>query len=416
MAEYLDLEAAEDGQCDSGDDEEGLTLSELDLMSGNFIDDSAQVSTSYPNPYLTDADDENDDDDDGDDCPIPPSGVLKRSNREMEKDNHSSSPPQKKSGNACRYWCFTLFNHDDDDEQCLSDLYPSEIEYLCYGHEVCPETGRKHLQGFLKVPGRGCRFNQMKALMPDGCHIEKCKGSPQQNFEYCTKSDEHFVEFGDKPWGGGVKEQKIQTVIRQIMDGCSVQSIIDSPLCHVFVVNRDKILKVVEDLKNEKRVKKMVSHRSSVLSLRDWQSEIVRQFNEEDTDRKIFWVYDVRGGVGKTHLCRELKMQNPDGVVVFQNGSSRDISYIYNGEKLVLFDFSRQEQRCINYDIIEKLKNGFVTSTKYQGHSKMFKIPTICCFSNNPPDVHALSVDRWCIYCVDSRRSLLKMDPESLMM
>ena len=90
--------------------------------------------------------------------------------------------------------------------------------------------------------------------------------------------------------------------------------------------------------------------------------------------------------------------------IVLQNGATRDIAHLYEGQSLVFFDFSRSEKSHINYDVLEKIKDGIIVSTKYEGRMKLFKSPTICCFSNFHPHVEKLSEDRWEIFEVDGGR------------
>ena len=196
-------------------------------------------------------------------------------------------------------------------------------------------------------------------------HIEKCKGSPKQNFLYCTKEDENAFEIGIFPFdGGNTKKKKMQIIIEKILDGGSISDICKSDLCHVFVVNREKIMKTVKDIKEERRVedyKKKNKEWGSLKQLRRWQSELLQVIEKEKgDDRTVIWVYERKGSVGKSYLCNEMKKKHYRSVALLENGSVRDISYIYEGEGIVFFDYAREERNNIHYGVLEKLKDGRV--------------------------------------------------------
>lgn len=60
-----------------------------------------------------------------------------------------------------------------------------KIQYMIVGDEV-GEQGTPHWQGFLRL-SRDVRFSCLKASFPQELHWEKCRGSDQQNVDYCSK-------------------------------------------------------------------------------------------------------------------------------------------------------------------------------------------------------------------------------------
>lgn len=71
--------------------------------------------------------------------------------------------------------------------------------YYILGFEVCPETHRPHIQGYVELSQRGgIEFRRMKRLLgPDGqsWNLQPREGTQQQAIDYCKK-DGQFVEFG----------------------------------------------------------------------------------------------------------------------------------------------------------------------------------------------------------------------------
>lgn len=91
-----------------------------------------------------------------------------------------------------RFWCFTSY---DVATEPLSE-HRDKCSYIVWGREICPSTNRQHLQGFVAFRTR-TKFSTIKRWLP-GAHIEKCKGTPDENARYCKK-DGDFKEFGVLP-------------------------------------------------------------------------------------------------------------------------------------------------------------------------------------------------------------------------
>lgn len=95
-------------------------------------------------------------------------------------------------GGQSKFWCFTLnstWNYDSLDAI-------KNWAYLVAGREVCPKTGRKHLQCFVAFNVR-TKFSTVKKQLPLA-HIEKMMGTPLQAANYCKKEGD-FEEFGELP-------------------------------------------------------------------------------------------------------------------------------------------------------------------------------------------------------------------------
>ena len=120
-----------------------------------------------------------------------------------------------------RAWCFTCFNEEacnileianggqtsdsnsgrsvqSGDPLCLRD--GREVKYCVYQLEQCPDTGRRHIQGYIAFEKR-VAFNVLSKRCPilDGAHWEAAKGSAVSNRDYCTKDDSGL----GCPWESG---------------------------------------------------------------------------------------------------------------------------------------------------------------------------------------------------------------------
>ena len=49
-----------------------------------------------------------------------------------------------------RKWCFTLFNYTEHDINTMKNYFKSPTKYM-FGVEICPTTGKKHLQGYVEL-------------------------------------------------------------------------------------------------------------------------------------------------------------------------------------------------------------------------------------------------------------------------
>lgn len=117
-----------------------------------------------------------------------------------------------------RGYCFTINNWQESDlEQCQA--LASRAQYIIVGKEVGDE-GTPHLQGYIYFRVQ-TQFNTVKKALPRA-HIEAAQGSPQQNYEYCSKQ-EVIYESGDRPMQGKRTEldAAVEDVKKEIKAGSS---------------------------------------------------------------------------------------------------------------------------------------------------------------------------------------------------
>ena len=128
------------------------------------------------------------------------------------------------------------------------------------------------------------------------------------------------------------------------------------------------------------------------MELRNWQKWVVAML-EFQGDRKILFVVDQVGGLGKTWLTKwyHVNLQ----AAVYTTTKRGDVAYAYNGESTVIFDLSRSQLEKMNYDTLESIKNGMIFSTKYESRLKLYMPPRMIVCMNKRPELHKnLSDDR----------------------
>jgi len=82
-----------------------------------------------------------------------------------------------------RAYCFTWNNYPASYANALDAI---ECRYIVAGEETAPETGTRHLQGYVYFSSRRHEASVRRIL--SGCHVEPAKGSSKQNHLYCTKT------------------------------------------------------------------------------------------------------------------------------------------------------------------------------------------------------------------------------------
>lgn len=105
-----------------------------------------------------------------------------------------------------RAWTFTINNDTVDD---LVTLLDTTFRYCIFGFEQGKE-GTHHMQGYIYFYNQK-RLNEVKNHLPRA-HLEVARGTPDQNYNYCSKEGD-FYEFGDKPCQGTASWERIEDVM-----------------------------------------------------------------------------------------------------------------------------------------------------------------------------------------------------------
>ncbi|AYM54668.1 Rep-C [Ecklonia radiata-associated virus 3] len=296
-----------------------------------------------------------------------------------------------------RRWCFTL------NSPVFSLNYYSILENVSkrfvFGLERAPTTGRQHLQGYLEFANPS-GFGRVSKLLP--AHWEPARGSWKQNYDYCVKEGS-YQSYGD--WNSGVCDVSRSGVSNGKL---SVSSIVRRLVYHQaedvylswdYIRNKKSIDELVYKFGQAKlRHERYQQFYHSFLS--DWQQECILHLSEQGP-RRVCWYYDVTGGTGKSFLANILfscyNYELFDGIT-----SSRDITLMLSDSfSGVCIDVTRDDNKLFSYSTLEKLKNGFIMTGKYQGYKRLFAVKPVIVFANFEPDTTKLSSDRWCVHSLD---------------
>lgn len=174
-------------------------------------------------------------------------------------------------------WCFTYNNYDETTLDGIFNRCEDICKFVVVGKEVCPTTGTKHLQGYCLFNERK-RFTSVKEAIGGRAHIEPAKGSPQQNYDYCTKSGDYETR-GTLPKG---KYSTLYMVCEELKSGTPLRTIaLNEP--ETFVRHHRGLQRFTEILGES--------------TVRDWKTEVI--------------VYIGETGTGKSRKCAELCGSTP---------------------------------------------------------------------------------------------------------
>lgn len=288
---------------------------------------------------------------------------------------------QSRSGNTSRLrlrvrsrrWCFTLNNYDTQEYEVLKKFILEKTKFYILAKEKGDIKETPHLQGYIEF-NNPIEFNSIKKLN-DRLHIEKAKGTRQQNIDYCSKENNFIIK----------KLSKSNVALPRTCKKISKEE------------QKKQFLKDVENLVLEQEYNNVTWYQ--------WQLDIIKICESKPDNRKIHWYWEPKGNVGKTFLFKFLAIKF---TCIICDGKKNDI---FNQVKLsfdnfkmpsiILMDIPRYNNDFINFGVLETLKNGILYSGKYEGEKIIFPIPIVICFSNEPPDKSNMSLDRWDVHRID---------------
>lgn len=140
-----------------------------------------------------------------------------------------------------RNYAFTDFVLDEDFLQSLP------YKYLVYGKEICPDTGKQHLQGTVIFKDAKTETAARKALA--GRHCEPCIDL-DKSIEYCKKEGD-YQEFGTAPVGAG-KRTDLDHIREVIKKTGKIREVVNIAKNYQGVRMAEVILKYQEPVRNWK--------------------------------------------------------------------------------------------------------------------------------------------------------------------
>lgn len=212
-----------------------------------------------------------------------------------------------------RRWCFTWF-----DDEGVPPEYEEWMSYIVMGSETCPETGRQHWQGYLETSKKITLTGiKSKGGQWATCHLEKAHGTLEDNFAYCTKEGDQYLEFGEPMEAG--KRTDLYKLADAVVSGATTVSeiLVENPLAyHVY----GRTLEKLEDQRLLRQTRGA------------WAPPVV----------KWFWG-ETGAGKSRTAMEEAMALANGDAKMIYRHTWDDNGWWDrYQGEPFVIFD----EFRC----------------------------------------------------------------------
>lgn len=302
-----------------------------------------------------------------------------------------------------RRWCFTKNNYGAGWVEYLELLLSTDV--ICYavvGREVAPETGTPHLQGYIEFkPPMRKRMVSLKRMFKEtpleGAHWSAAKGSAAENETYCSKEDEEVFRVGSAVGQGSRVD--LGGLLELVQNGASdTEMAVAYPHAHARFMTWTT--KMRQRFRHERAMVTLKERMEGAVK-REWQERLLTVL-EEQPERKVTWVWEVTGGVGKSWLARYLVATK--GAFLSTGGKHTDTIYAYLQAEMpgwVIFDLARDQEERVPYTLMEHMKNGMLTNTKYMSQNMMFEIPKLLVIANFEPVQEKLSEDRWDIHHIN---------------
>lgn len=162
---------------------------------------------------------------------------------------------------------------------------------------------------------------------------------------------------------------------------------------------------------NEKKSTKPIGKELKVIStLLPWQLSVYNLIQKnEDGDRRINWLYDPNCGAGKTSLTKYLFKAMP--TCIASRGRYEDLAQIMksfgethdlNDTFLFLYNIPKETNpKNISYGGLENIKDGLITSPKYESSTLVFNNPIVWIMANCLPVMDKVDPKRWKIYTIE---------------
>lgn len=166
---------------------------------------------------------------------------------------HTSSNAMR-SDKKSRYACFTYYGTNEPARLC-----EDTVKYLVWQWEICPDTGRRHAQGYAEFKNALSIKSIQNKLNCPGAHIEERRGTAEQASEYCKKKDSAEVP-GEYHESGTIskapapgKRNDLLILKEKAESGASIAEMFRDDECFGHMLKYSGAMQTYIDLLNQKK-------------------------------------------------------------------------------------------------------------------------------------------------------------------
>lgn len=287
----------------------------------------------------------------------------------------------------------------------------TRVVYASGQVEKCPKTNRLHVQAYVQLSNKVKKSVLVRHEAIKGWFLLSCLGSSEENKEYVGK-EESRVDGYERIFAGEYRDieapekglSPLEEIKERIMAG---EALSDLELDYFpQFLQYGKQLKDFYFRYRQASLKNKMKQEHREELLRPWQKSALSMILSCTSDRKVHWFWESTGNVGKSWFLRHLMLHHRAEVLT--PGKRQDLLHVITqlmidkDIPIVAFDCPRTFQAEQHYDplkdvytVIEYLKNRVMTTTKYNSMNVVMELPAIVVVSNNPPDYHLMSEDRY---------------------
>ena len=237
----------------------------------------------------------------------------------------------------------------------------------------------------------------VEPILDEGSFVKYLKTLQNETSDSCPII---FGKFETERQQHQVKKNKLFFYAEKLEKNGESETIIDT-----YENNPDDIflIKPAEKLLHMKKnadLKLKLLQQAKQVEWKPWQQHLFNSLAKEPHPRRIFVIVDPVGNSGKSFFVQNYYRLFSTNTVLISNTRDSDMLYVAKNaleRRVILLDLSRSDANCINFGVIESLKNGFFVSSKYRSSIVDGPPPHFVIFTNSELDYKALSLDRWFI-------------------
>lgn len=322
-----------------------------------------------------------------------------------------------------KHYLFTLNNYTPEELHTLQTTVYRNCTYLCFSQEVAA-SGTPHLQGYLQL-SKPVKYSTIQNTWPGFARVAFPQngvtfGTDEENYTYCkgpydkvvggvrkTKPENPtFWETGTREARGGAARGK-RTDLQGVRDAIERGETYDT-ICETHFAEAAKYSKFIKERIQARRTAGVLNSLRAEFEnalLRPWQLSVVDMVTRDPNPRQIHWIWEPVGNTGKSWMAKYLAVMHD--ACLMDVGKKADMAYLYsqNQKPIVVFDLSRTtapgegREHTLDgaYSLAENLKNGSVTSLKYESTGILMTSCHVIFFANFAPDMTKLSADRYVV-------------------